>query len=122
MLYRTAMDAPLLITFLTRLIINALRMVFLILDNLPAHHDKRVKAWLKDQREQIEVFYLPAYAPEYNPNEYLNSNLKNQMGSGLPSRSIKYLTKRNRSFMKTWQRRPYRVRNFFKHPMVAYAA
>ncbi|MHB9030382.1 MAG: transposase [Candidatus Latescibacterota bacterium] len=81
-----------------------------------------MKAWLKDQREQIEAFYFPAYAPEYNPNEYLSSNLKNRMGSGLPSRSIKDLPKRIRSFMKTWQGRPYHVRNFFQHPMVAYAA
>jgi transposase len=122
MLYRTALDAPLLITFMTRLIKDALRKVFLILDNLPTHHSKRVKAWLKDHTEQIEVFYLPAYAPEYNPIEYLNSNLKNRMGSGLPSRSMKDLTRKTRSFMKSMQKRPHHVRNFFLHPKVAYAA
>lgn len=122
MLYREAMEASLLITFLTRFVKDAPRKVFLILDNLSAHHNKRVKTWLKEHQEQIEMFYLPAYAPEYNPNEYLNSNLKNRIGSGLPSRSLEEITKGTRSFMKTMQRRSHHVRNFFKHPKVAYAA
>ncbi len=121
-LYRTALDAPLLITFMTRLIKDALRKAFLILDNLLAHRGKRVKAWLEKHKEQIEVFYLPTYAPEYNPIEYLNSNLKNRMGSGLPSRSMKDLTRKTRSFMKSMQKRPHHVKNLFKPPKVAYAA
>lgn len=122
MLYRQAMAAPLLIKFMTRLVKDAPRKIFLILDNLSAHHDKRVKTWLENHPEQIEVFYLPSYAPEYNPDEYLNSNLKQRMGSGLPSRSMNDLTKGTRSFMKTLQKRPLHVSNFFKHPKVAYAA
>jgi len=27
-------------------------------------------------RETIEVFYLPSYSPELNPDEYLNGDLK----------------------------------------------
>ena len=76
MLYQKAMEAKLLIMFMTRLVHDAPRKVFLILDNLPVHHTKRVKTWLESHREQIEVFYLPSYSPEYNPDEYLNSNLK----------------------------------------------
>jgi len=122
MLYQKAMDAKLRITFMTRLVKDAPRKVFLILDNLPVHHTKRVKTWLKEHREQIEVFYLPSYAPEYNPDEYLNSNLKQHIGSGLVSRSVENLIQKTRSFMKTLQNRPGHVSNFFKHPKVAYAA
>lgn len=39
-----------------------------------------------------------------------------------PARSEKDLTKKTRSFMKKLQRRPHHVRNYFKHPKIAYAA
>jgi hypothetical protein len=35
-----------------------------------------VRKWLSDHKDQIEVFYLPPYTPEHNPDEYLNRNLK----------------------------------------------
>ena len=34
------------------------------------------KGWLEEHKEHIEVFYLPAYSPELNPDEYLNNDLK----------------------------------------------
>jgi transposase len=62
--------------FMTRLIKDADRKVFLILDNLRTHHSKPVREWLEKHREKIEVFYLPSYSPELNPDEYLNRDLK----------------------------------------------
>ncbi|MEZ5607082.1 MAG: transposase [Burkholderiaceae bacterium] len=50
--------------------------VFLVLDNLKVHHAKLVKAWLEQNKADIEVFYLPSYSPELNPDEMLNANLK----------------------------------------------
>jgi len=50
----------------------AKRKVFLTLDNLRVHHAKLVKTWLIKQVKNIEVFYLPAYSPELNLDEYLN--------------------------------------------------
>ncbi len=47
-----------------RLIREACRKVFLILDNLPAHRAKLVREWLAEHEAQIEVFYLPSYSPE----------------------------------------------------------
>ncbi len=31
---------------------------------------------MEKRKDEIEVFYLLPYAPEYNPDELLNSNLK----------------------------------------------
>jgi len=122
MMYRDAMNSKLLIKFMTRLTKDAGRKVFLILDNLRCHHGKEVKKWLEDHREQIEVFHLPSYSPELNPDEYLNGNLKNKVHSGKPVRNQSDLEKKTRSFMRTLIRRPAHVRNYFKHPKVAYAA
>jgi transposase len=122
MMYREAMTATLLITFMGRLTRDAGRKVFLILDNLPVHHSKKVKRWLEDHKEQIEVFYLPSYSPELNPDEYLNGDLKSKVHSGRPVRNREDLEKKTRSFMRTLMRRPHHVCNYFKHPKVAYAA
>lgn len=65
------MNADLLIDFMMRLVNDAKRKVYLILDNLRVHHAKPVKEWLEAHKKMIEVFYLPAYSPELNPEEYL---------------------------------------------------
>jgi transposase len=122
MLYRETMTSQVLIKFMSRLIKGADRKVFLILDNLRAHHSQVVKTWLEDNKDQIEVFYLPAYSPELNPDEYLNGDLKQNIRSGLPARSEKALTKKTRSFMRKLQNRPKHVQNYFRHPKIAYAA
>jgi len=122
MLYREKMTTELLIKFMSRLVKDADRKVFLILDNLKVHHSKKVTCWLEVNKEKIEVFHLPSYSPELNPDEYLNSDLKCRVRSGLPARSQNDLTKKTRSFLKTLQKRPHHVKNYFKHPKVAYAA
>jgi transposase len=45
--------------------------VFLILDRLPVHRSALVREWLARHKAQIEVFYLPSYSPELNPDEGL---------------------------------------------------
>lgn len=121
MLYREKMSSPVLIKFMSRLVKDTNRKVFLILDNLKVHHSKKVAAWLETNHDKIEVFYLPPYAPEHNPDEYLNGDLKRRIRSGLPARSQNDLIKKTRSFLKTLQKRPQHVKNYFKHPKVAYA-
>ena len=40
------------------------RKVYLILDNLPVHHSKLVKAWLEEHQKAIAVHHLSSYSPE----------------------------------------------------------
>ena len=79
-----ALNADILIDFLRRLIKGASRKVFLILDNLRVHHSKPVKEWLAKHADKIEVFYLPSYSPELNPDEMANADIKQayHQGSG----------------------------------------
>jgi len=122
MLYQEKMSGKMLIKFMSRLIKDSNHKVFLILDNLKVHHGKKVSEWLDANTGEIEVFYLPSYSPELNPDEYLNSDLKYRVRSGLPARSQNDLVKTTRSFLKTLQKRPNHVKKYFKHPQVAYAA
>ena len=122
MIYRDNMNAQRLIKFLKQLIKGADRKLFLILDNLRVHHSKLVKEWLQKHADQIEVFYLPAYSPELNPDEYLNCDLKAGVHSKPPSRDQESLKKKVFSHMKKLQRMPERVQKYFKHPRISYAA
>lgn len=76
-----------LIEFLKALIKQAGRKVFLVLDNLGVHHCKPVKLWLAEHLAEMEVFYLPSYAPELNPDERLNGDLKHAIGTKVPMRT-----------------------------------
>ena len=122
MIYKENMTAQVLITFMQRLVKDAPRKVFLILDNLKVHHAKLVQEWLAEHREQIEVFYLPSYSPELNPDEYLNCDLKDGVHSTPPTRTEKTLREKVTSHMRKLQKLPERIVKYFKHPSIAYAA
>ncbi|EHQ52478.1 transposase [Ectothiorhodospira sp. PHS-1] len=70
-IYEGTMHAGLLIDFMKRLVKSCDQKIFLILDNLRVHHAYKVRDWLSDHKDEIEVFYLPPYSPELNPDEYL---------------------------------------------------
>lgn len=116
------MNADVLIDFCKRLIQSARRKVILILDNLRVHHAKVFKAWLLEHKSEIEVFYLPSYSPELNPDEYLNCDLKAGVHSGKPARDKASLKRKVVSHMRMLQKKPGRVAKYFKHPKIAYAA
>jgi transposase len=80
--YKGSLNAAVFLLFLQKLIAGASRKVLLIADGLGAHKTPEVLAWVAANREQIEVFYLPAYSPELNPVEYLNHDLKEQVNAG----------------------------------------
>lgn len=122
MLYKKGMTARLLITFMGRLIRDAERKVYLILDNLRSHHSKMVKEWVQEHRDEIALYYLSACSPELNPDEYLNNDLQGRVHSGVPVRSEQELWKKVISHMRSIARRPHHVRRFFNHRSVAYAA
>lgn len=69
MTYTQAMNAALFLVFLNRLLRSTTGKVFLIVDRLRAHMTPAVQEWAASHRERIEVFYLPRYSPEVNPDE-----------------------------------------------------
>lgn len=121
MIYKENMTAKVLIKFMKRIIKDSKRKVFLILDNLRVHHAKIVQAWVKKNQEEIEIFYLPSYSPELNPDEYLNCDLKYGIKTSSPARSIKDLQKKVISHMRMLQKRADRIAKYFKHPKITYA-
>jgi transposase len=122
MVYEDSMNADTLIKFLKRLVKDTDRKVFLILDNLRVHHGKVVKEWLESHKDEIELFFLPSYSPELNPDEYLNGDLKTGVHSGIPARTSSQLKAKAISHLRKLQKLPTRVKKYFRHPKIAYAA
>ena len=117
-----AIKAPSLIRFLGRLIQDANGKVFLIWDNLPVHRSAKVRAWLAGRAAEIEVFYLPGYSPELNPDEGLNADLKHAVTRKPPARSKPALKRAVISHMRRLAKLPGRIRSYFEHPSFRYAA
>jgi len=122
MTYTRTMTAALFLVFLGRLLRSTTGKVFLIVDRLRAHMTPAVQAWVAAHSDRIEVFYLPRYAPELNPDEYLNNDLKGQVNAtGLPHNKGE-VRSRIQEFMRRLLHLPEHVMNYFQHPSVQYAA
>lgn len=122
MIYDEKMTAQVFIRFLKRLIKDAKKKVFLILDNLRVHHSKLVKAWVEKNKEKIKLFYLPSYSPDLNPDEYLNCDLKTNANSKFIPKNKQDLKKNTLGFMRSIQKQPERVKKYFLHKSINYAA
>lgn len=119
--YAGAMNTALFLVFLVQLLRSTTRKIFLIVDWLKAHEGPAVEKWLAAHRDQIELFYLPRYAPERNATEYLNHDLKeNVHATGLPNNKQE-LRSRMQTFMRRLLHLPQHVKNYFRHPYVLYA-
>jgi hypothetical protein len=75
-----AVKAPDLVRFLRRLIRDARRKVFLILDRLQVHRARLTQDWLAEHRVEIEVHYLPSYSPEPSGQCPIGANFRGGHG------------------------------------------
>lgn len=122
MIYNGGLNVSIFLKFLKRLVKSREKKIFLILDNLRVHHAKIIQAWISKNQEAIELFFLPPYAPEYNPDEYLNNTVKQRIHREKMPRNQEELAKGLRSTLAGLQKEPETIRNLFKAPEVRYAA
>lgn len=62
--------------FLKRMVRYSRKKIYFVTDGHPAHKTKVLNQWLEENRKRIEVFFLPPYSPELNPQEYVNQDVK----------------------------------------------
>ena len=96
--------------------------VFLIVDNLKVHHAKKVMAWVKSHAHEIELFFLPSYALDHNPDEFLNGDLKQKLRQQPQPGTRDELVKTTRTVLRAIQRSPKRIISYFMAETVKYAA
>lgn len=122
MVYDGALNASIFLQFLKRLVKDAARKIFLIVDNLRVHRARIVTAWVAANADKIELFYLPPYAPDRNPDEFLNNDLKQEMARRATPGNKAAMKSGLTSCMHSLQKRPAKVKAFFQAPSVRYAA
>jgi transposase len=122
MIYSENMNSDKFIEFLKQLIKNNEQKIFLILDNLRVHHSHIVKDWIAENKEKIELFFLPAYSPEKNPDEYLNCDLKQGLSSKPAPKNQEKLKENLENHMQMLTQNPERVKKYFNHKDIQYAA
>ena len=114
---------PVFIRFLQQLIRHAKgRKVFLIADGHPVHRAKTVKEWIKERKKDIELFYLPAYSPDRNPDELLNQELKATVYKTGRPKDKKDLKRKLQAKLYAIQKQPHKIQAYFQKDSVSYAA
>lgn len=122
MTFTGRMDARKFIEFLRRLLHNAPGRVFLIVDRHPAHRARAVREFVGSTNGSLRLFFLPSYSPELNPDELVWNDLKNH---GIGKRIVRgpgHLRQMAIAHLRRLSRMPQRIRAFFQHPTLRYAA
>ncbi len=125
MVFSERFTASVCVRFLARLKRHAKRKVFLIVDGHPVHKSAKVRRWIGSSAGgagTIELFLLPAYSPDLNPDEFLNHDVKaNALGRRRP-RDRDEMIANVRAYLRGTQRRPDIVSSYFHAESVRYAA
>jgi len=122
MVFRERFKDRVFLKFLTRMVRQVPRKVFLIVDGHPVHRAARVTRWVSAHTERIELFRLPSYSPDLNPDEMLNQDVKSNAVGRRRAGSPPELLSAVRGFLRGRQRQPDVVSRYFHKDSVRYAA
>ena len=114
--------AAVFIEFLKRLLVNAPSPIFLIVDGHPTHKAKAVTRFIEKQDGDLELYYLPPYSPELNPDELVWNDLKNKALGRKVILSKEALRSLTLSHLHRLQRLPRLISSFFLAPTTLYAS
>jgi transposase len=121
MVFRGAFNWQVFLRFLRRLLRHAPGRVFLIIDRHPVHLAAEVARWVAKRSERLQLFFLPSYSPDLNPDEFLNNDVKaNALGRRRP-RDDQEMLASVRAYLWSTQRQPTVVQSYFQAPGVQYA-
>ena len=114
------MNTETFLGFLKALVQDAKNPIFLILDNHPVHHAKRVRAYVESLNGKLKLFFLPAYSPELNPDESVWGYIKHHHVGKKNINNKEQLREIVYRQLRRLQKLPELLRSFFGHPDLAY--
>lgn len=121
-LFKKKFSAQVQIRFMSDLLKDTKRKVFLVLDGHPVHRSAAVAAWAERNAKRITLFRLPSYSPELNPDELVNQDVKTNAVGRKPPHTLPQMMRNVRRYLKKRAEDPIQVRRYFHHPDVRYAA
>jgi transposase len=122
MLTKGKVNGPVFVAFLKRLMHNAARPIFLILDGGSYHRSRPVKEYVAGLGGRLQLFFLPPYSPELNPDEQVWNYVKHHGAAKTALRNGKELKQFVMARLRSLQKLPWTIRMFFLTPNTQYAA
>jgi transposase len=95
--------------------------VFLVVDGHPSHRAKVVAKYVAACRGSLELHFLPPYAPDLNPDEFVWQHAKTNGVAKKPLKRNESLKERVESDLSAIKARPKLIRSFFGASSVVYA-
>jgi transposase len=121
MVVETGVNGTVFCEFLRRLITGADRKIFLVVDGHPAHKSPLVRRFVAENSERIELFFLPPYSPQLNPDEIAWAHVKSRVAKATIISKIEMKAVLI-SAMRRLQKLPHLVASFFQTADCKYAA
>lgn len=119
--YTGKLNAEAFVAFLHNFIQGRAGKVFLVVDGHPAHKANLVKRYVQSLQGGLELHFIPPYAPDLNPDEFVWSHMKNNGVSKKPLKKNESLRDRVEHDLSHLQQNPELIRSFFCAESVAYA-
>jgi transposase len=119
--YSERFNAKLFIKFLKQFTRGLKVPCFFIVDGHPAHRSRLVKEFVASTKGAIEMYFLPPYAPDLNPDEFVWNHLKRNGLSRRPLRQNESLKARVAKDLASIKRKPALIRSFFQAKSVDYS-
>ncbi len=120
-IYTCSLTQVTFIGFLKDFMAKRPEKVFLVLDSHPAHIAKSVKEYVQSTEGKLELHFLPFYAPDLNPDEFVWNYLKTNGAAKKPLRKDESLKERVKADLAKLKKDRKLLRSFFKAESVAYA-
>lgn len=80
----------------------------------------KVKTFIQSAGANLQLFFLPAYSPDLNPDECVRNNVKNDLIGRTAIRGKGDLKAKAVSALRHLQKSPAKVRGFFGDSKLAY--
>jgi len=119
--YTGKLNAEAFVAFLQNFMKGRRGKAFLVVDGHPAHKANIVKQYVQSLKGRLELHFLPPYAPDLNPDEFVWSHMKINGVSKKPLKKNESMRKRVEEDIANIQTNPQLVRSFFSAASVAYA-
>ena len=113
-LFPGAIRSPQVVEFLRHLMRHLRGRLLIVWDGLRAHRSRLVWDFVRHRRGRLWLEFLPAYAPELNPVEYLWSHWKQHQLSNFCPQTFAQLSHHARRALKRMRRRPALVMAFWE--------
>jgi transposase len=120
--YPGKLDSETFVIFLRNFMKGRRTKVFLVVDGHPAHKAKVVKDYIAQTQGRLELYFLPPYAPDLNPDEFVWNYMKNIGVSKKPLKKNESLRERVEQDLANISQDEILVASFFLAESVVYTA